>query len=100
MSGEGVTVPKYSIPELTEMIDSVRQLGTVVTLTKAYPRWHQLLIKPKRGGRTLKKLEVSVVGARWEIEEVLKAVLLGAELVRRLPKQCATPGGSTKGVKW
>jgi hypothetical protein len=55
MSGEGVTVPKYSIPELTEMIDSVRQLGTVVTLTKTYPRWHQLLIKTQTRRKNTKE---------------------------------------------
>jgi hypothetical protein len=78
-------MPKYLIPELAEMIDAVKQLGAVVTLTKPY-RQHQLLIKPPRGRGIPSKLEVNLVGARWQIEEVLKAVLLGAELVQRPPK--------------
>jgi hypothetical protein len=81
-------VSKYSIPDLTEMINEVRKLGTVVILHESYPRWrHQLIVKPKRGGRALKELEVWVEGARGVIEQALKAVLLGAELVRRSPKQ-------------
>jgi hypothetical protein len=80
-------VSRYSIPELTEMINAVRRLGAVVILHESYPRWrHQLIVKPKRGGRA-KELEVWVEGSRWVIERALKAVLLGAELARRPPKR-------------
>jgi hypothetical protein len=65
--------------KLEDLIDAVERLGAVVSVSKP-DREYRLFVNAPQSIPPW--LNLSIVGPKWAVREVLKAILLGYELAR------------------